>query len=158
MIKYVKGDVSIRDSLNKNASQSWTGAKMTPWYWSRVKLCQHGIRVCIPAWKKWMLSVCSQGVKVYCTLACVPNFLVGRPFIKGYKRDGNHWASWCQPNLWLPGGCGTPTFCHPHLASGDFRIFGPRKKHSVGKWRAADTDSSVPWYVWVAWCHGETVA
>jgi hypothetical protein len=128
-----------------------------------IKLCHHGIKACIPVWKKWMLSVYNQEVKVYCTLASVPNFLAGRSFNKGYKRDGNHWASWCQPDLWLLvtqlGGCGwepPPTICHPNLASGDFHIFGPPKKHLVDKWRAAD--SSVPWYVWVPWCRGETVA
>jgi hypothetical protein len=41
MIKYVKNDVSICDSLNKNVSQSWTGVTLTPWYWSRVKQKPH---------------------------------------------------------------------------------------------------------------------
>jgi hypothetical protein len=38
MIKYVKGDVSIRNSLNKNVSQICTGVTLTPWYRSRVKM------------------------------------------------------------------------------------------------------------------------
>jgi hypothetical protein len=38
MIKYEKGDVSIRDSLNKNVSQKRTGVTLTPWYRSRVKV------------------------------------------------------------------------------------------------------------------------
>jgi hypothetical protein len=36
MIKYVKGDVSIRYSLNKNVSQKRTGVTLTPWYRSCV--------------------------------------------------------------------------------------------------------------------------
>jgi len=38
--KYVKGDVSIRDSLKKNASQRGLGSHRPPWYQSRVNAIQ----------------------------------------------------------------------------------------------------------------------
>jgi hypothetical protein len=36
--KYVKGDVSIRDSLKKNRESKRTGVTQTPWYRSRVNV------------------------------------------------------------------------------------------------------------------------
>jgi hypothetical protein len=48
MIKYVKGDVSVRDSLNKNVSLKRTGVSLTPWYRNRVKISVYKAMCCGP--------------------------------------------------------------------------------------------------------------